>query len=324
MPAEADHLLVRDEGVQHGLLGRLDDRLEVRIEVAPRHEPHVVVRAVSLPEQRLGAPAERPGVPDRERDEQVSREVGARGSRSGQAERHPAGEGVTLVRQQRRIGRDHRDDGAGARGRREVLGDRVVVRERLAHRHPGDRELATHAEVRLHEHPDDVPLVAVGERPRCRPRAALVRVAVHPGATADRALLDRAGARGLERPHRHLDRDVAAVDVVQVPVPRLGRHRQQPGIGDVRVVLHGPGDDPGMRDPDGVRVRDRDRAGGRARLLDPARRRSSRRCRSASGTRPRRGRRARRAREGGSPSRRCERSRPRSASRDPPPRRGRR
>ena len=198
-----------------------------------------------------------------------SPEKWSRGARPCQAERHPAGEGVALVRQQRRIGRDHRDDGAGAWRRREVLGDRVVVRERLAHRHPRDREVATHAEVRLHEHPDDVLIVAVGERSRCRPRAALVRVAIHPGPTADRALLDRAGARGLERPYRDLDRDVAAVDVVQVAVPGLGHHREQPGLGDARVMLDGPGDDPGVRDPDRVRVGDHDRAGGGPRLLDP-------------------------------------------------------
>ena len=69
----------------------------------------------------------------------------------------------------------------------------------------------------------------MSDDPRRRARAALEPVAVHPGAAADRALGDRPRGRRVERRHRDLRRDVTAVDVVQVAVPRLGDHRQQPG-----------------------------------------------------------------------------------------------
>ena len=130
-----------------------------------------------------------------------------------------------------------------------MLGDRVVVPERLAHRHPGDPELAPRPEVRLEEHADGVPVIAVLDGPGGGPRPALVAVAVHPGAAADRPLVDRSFRRGLEGLDRELDGNVAAVDVVQVPVPRLGGDREQPRLGDVRVVLRGPGDDPGVAIP---------------------------------------------------------------------------
>ncbi len=63
--------------------------------------------------------------------------------------------------------------------------------------------------------------------------------------------------------------DVVAVDVVEVAVPGLGRDREQPDVGEVRVALVHPGDDAGVGDADGVGVGDRDRALAGAGLFDP-------------------------------------------------------
>src|SRR5215475_172542 len=60
-----------------------------------------------------------------------------------------------------------------------------------------------------------------------------------------------------------------AVDVVEVAVPGFGGDRQQPDLGEFRVVLLHPGDDAGVRDSDRVGVGDRYRALAGPRLFDP-------------------------------------------------------
>jgi len=82
-------------------------------------------------------------------------------------------------------------------------------------------------------------------------------------------LLDPPARRGLDRVDAILLRDVMAVDVVEIAVPGLRRHRQGPAIGQFGVVADGPGDDRGVGDPDGVGVGDGDRQRERAGLLDP-------------------------------------------------------
>ena len=74
---------------------------------------------------------------------------------------------------------------------------------------------------------------------------------------------------GLKRGDHGLFGDVVTVDVVEVAVPGLGGDRQQPHLGELRVIPVHPADDAGVRDPDRVRVGDRDRALEGAGLLDP-------------------------------------------------------
>src|SRR5205814_1429202 len=63
--------------------------------------------------------------------------------------------------------------------------------------------------------------------------------------------------------------EARVVDVVEPAVPGLGGHREQPFLRHHRVVRHGPGDDPGVRDADRVGVGDGHRAVERAGLVDP-------------------------------------------------------
>src|SRR5262249_52955600 len=57
--------------------------------------------------------------------------------------------------------------------------------------------------------------------------------------------------------------------VVEVAVAGFGGDRQQPDLGELRMVLVHPGDDASVRDPDRVGVGDRDRALEGPRLFDP-------------------------------------------------------
>jgi hypothetical protein len=157
----AGHVLVRDQGVGHGLLGGLDDGIVERVQVLPGDElkaPH------SLRVRVEGA-----GVRGGAGHEQIAGEVRAGGAGPGQAEGDPAGQRLGLVREQRGVGRHHGDDRPGARRRHGVVGHRVVGRQRLAERHPGQHEFLAVAEVRLQEHADRV--FRAVERHQARGRA---------------------------------------------------------------------------------------------------------------------------------------------------------
>ena len=264
MTVQPGHLRVGDERVEDRLLGGLDDRREVRVQGAPGDEAQRAQPVAGLAVERLRVRRERARVAGREREEEVAGEVGAGGAGAADAGRHAAGERAALVRQQRRVGGHDRHDRAGAR-RGEEVRHRVVVRERRADRHAGDRQLLAIAEVGLDEDADGV----LPDAPRGGPGAALEVVAVHPGPAADRALLDGPAARGVERGDHDGLGHVPAVDVVEVAVPGLARDRQEPGVGELGMRAHGPADDPRVRDPDRVRVRQADRARRAAGLADP-------------------------------------------------------
>ena len=99
--------------------------------------------------------------------------------------------------------------------------------------------------------------------------AGLELVAVHAGAAADGAFVWLFVLGCLKRGDHGLFGDVVTVDVVEVAVPGLGGDRQQPHLGELRVIPVHPADDAGVRDPDRVRVGDRHRAFEGAGLLDP-------------------------------------------------------
>ena len=99
--------------------------------------------------------------------------------------------------------------------------------------------------------------------------AGLELVAVHAGAAADGAFVWLFMLGGLKRGDHGLLGDVVTVDVVEVAVPGLGGDRQQPHLGELRVIPVHPADDAGVGDPDRVRVGDRYRALEGAGLLDP-------------------------------------------------------
>ena len=127
----------------------------------------------------------------------------------------------------------------------------------------------TAAEVGLQEDADGIGGSVVVDQPGRGAVPALVLIAVHAGAAADGALVGLACARRFQRLDDRVLVDVVAVDVVEVAVPGLRRDREQPGVGEVRVVGVHPGDDAGVRDADRVRVGDRDRALAGAGLFDP-------------------------------------------------------
>src|SRR5262249_57766007 len=110
------------------------------------------------------------------------------------------------------------------------------------------------AEVGLDEDPYGMGGARVADHPGGGAGPAFELVAVHAGATADRPLLDGPAGGRLERVDRRLLGDVVPVDVVEVAVPGLRRDRQQPGVGQARVVPGGPGDDRSGGDPDRVGV----------------------------------------------------------------------
>ena len=99
--------------------------------------------------------------------------------------------------------------------------------------------------------------------------AGLELVAVHAGAAANGAFVGLFVLGCLKRGDHGLLGDVVTVDVVKVAVPGLGGDRQQPHLGELRVIPVHPADDAGVRDPDRVGVGDRYRALEGAGLLDP-------------------------------------------------------
>jgi hypothetical protein len=183
----AGHVLVRHQGVDHGLLGGLDDGLVERVQVLPPDE-------IKAPEVRSvrRVRAEGGGVRGGAGQEKVAGEVRAAGAGAGQAQGDAAGKRLGLVREQRGVGRDHGDDRSGSRRCRPVVRHRVVGLQLLAEREAGQHKLLAAAEVRLQEDADGVLGAVVRHQARGRARAALELVAVHAGAAADRALLDRA------------------------------------------------------------------------------------------------------------------------------------
>src|SRR6185437_15831685 len=124
-------------------------------------------------------------------------------------------------------------------------------------------------EVRLEQDTDGVGGAGVLDQAGGRAVAALELVAVHAGAAADAALVGLVTAGDAEGGDDVLLVHVMTVDVVQVAVPGLRGDGKQPHIGELGVSLVHPGDDPGVRDTDGVGVGDGDRALHGARLLDP-------------------------------------------------------
>ena len=193
--------------------------------------------------------------------------------------------------------------------------------EQLAERQPAQGQFLPGTEVGLEEHADGVAGAGVVHQPGRGAVTALELVAVHAGAAADGALLHRPGGGRLQGGQRRLLGDMVPVDVVEVAVPGLRRHRQQPGVGEVGVVLDRPGDDRGVGDPDRVGVGDGDRPGEAARLRDPGH--AGHLPVAVLGEEARRDRvgRACPGRAGGSRLPRCGPSRPRSAwcSRPGPP-----
>ena len=159
------------------------------------------------------------------------------------------------------------DDRARARGGvRQVL-VRVghdVVTDHAAGRDAGDAQTLAPAVVGLHEHADCVAAVLLADHARGRTHAALEAVADHPGAAADRTLLDRPVARLRDRLADVLGAHVMAVDVVERPVIGLPDHGQRPVEPVVLPALrHRVGDQRVADDADAVRVGERDRGGSR-------------------------------------------------------------
>ena len=109
--------------------------------------------AVARPPRRASSPiVSSPWLRRREGEEDVAREVRSRRARAREAERHAPRERLALARQQRRVGGDDRDHGAGAGGRvPRRVGHRIVVGELAADGDAGDHELLRRAEVGLHE-----------------------------------------------------------------------------------------------------------------------------------------------------------------------------
>ena len=119
----------------------------------------------------------------REGHEQVARAVAGDAARAREAEGGPAGQPLQLVRQQRRVGGHHDDDGA-----RLAFEYARSSRSSWPTGTPGDAELVAQAEVGLDEHAHRVAAVAPRQHARGGADAALELVADHPGAAADVAL----------------------------------------------------------------------------------------------------------------------------------------
>src|ERR1700691_2048315 len=128
-------------------------------------------------------------------------------------------------------GHDDDDRAAlGELGRHPAVGIGTLDVDLAPDRNPGDAQVLPRAAavVTLHQHADQVTAVLLGELARGGADAALEAVADHAGPTADRALLDTATVRAVERVKDVLGLHVEAVDVVQPPVPGLGHYRPRP------------------------------------------------------------------------------------------------
>ena len=141
----AGHRLRGHEGIHDRFFGRLDRREEQRAQ-------HVVGKHLQL---RHAAPRCGPGICRGKRDEDVARAIGGIAAHAAEPQRRALCDAPELVRQQRRVGRDHHDDRAAlVRLRRPAGGE---VRDLLAHRHAGDAQRLADPVVRLHQRADDVP-----------------------------------------------------------------------------------------------------------------------------------------------------------------------
>src|SRR5450756_47358 len=161
MATAAGHVLVGDQGIGHGLLRRLDDGFEERIEVAPRDEGELVVPGV-VAGPRGAVARETARIRGREGEENVARGVRAAGACPGQARGDPSGEGLALAGEERGVG-GHDDDHRARPWRSEVrhAAHRVVLGEFLPEVDAIEGELVPAAEVRLEEDADGVSGVTV-------------------------------------------------------------------------------------------------------------------------------------------------------------------
>ena len=244
----AHHLLGGAERVQHGLLGRLHDGGEERIHARPRHEAQrcrTRRAAASSPRPMASSPwlaVENARKMSPEKCEPVV-PVRARpsGTRRASALHWPGRSGAsvatTAITEPAPGGASQAGSAIGSSSSRSrPTGTPATTSS------PREPKLAW----------TKTPTVYSSEpcatRREARARAALEVVAVHAGAAADRALLDRPAARAVERRHDDLARDVAAVDVVEVAVPGLGRDRQRPHARELGVALGRPRDRRLLRD----------------------------------------------------------------------------
>ena len=188
----------------------------------------------------------------------------------GDPQAGPLSDPLALVRQERGVGGQDHDDGAGlGSGRMVVRRGNLGARDLPPDGHAVDREPFAAAVVRLDQRAHHVPTLLPRQRPGGRPDAALELVADHAGPTADVAFGDGPVGGRLQRRPQVLGPDVLAVDVVEHPVPRLADHGQAPPelppppAADV-------GRDQGVADhAHAVRVGDGDRGGEHAGLPDP-------------------------------------------------------
>ena len=274
----ADHVVVDDQRVENSFFHRLHDRGIEVVHPAPRDEVQGGELCLAIPAGRAdGKRAGQPGhVRGGEGKEDVAGEMAAGGSGAGQAHWNPSRQRLALSGQQGSVGGDDGDDRACACGRLEaevdlepVAVERVVVEQLRPDMPSGNGQFGARAEVGLNEGGDGEGAPAIADQSGRGAIAALVVVAVHAGSTTDRSLCDRAGCRGVERRLDVLGADVTTVEVVEVPVPRFGAHRQQPVPREQRVDAVDPADHPGVAGADRVRIRQHDRQIERSGLVDP-------------------------------------------------------
>jgi hypothetical protein len=173
---------------------------------------------------------------------------------------------VELVRQERRVGRDHDDDRAGVRspacafvGSSESYRHARDAKRQSARRSsPAPARPTVYGAIDL-ERRDAVPM----------PHLNMWQIMPVPPPTI--ALVDRPPFAPSIAANTCSGLHVEAVDVVQLAVPGLGDDRRRPPVaGSVRVaVLHAPGDRRLVHRADAVRVREHHRAVEHPGLLDP-------------------------------------------------------
>ena len=183
--------------------------------------------------------------------------------------------------QNRRICRDHNDDGTVTVGLPlhplQLFPARPLrheVRDLAAHRHSRHPERLAATVVALHQHAHRVALVRDLHNPRRGPDPALEAVADHARAAAHVPLGHRPAARRLHRGQRIGLGDVLATDVVERPVPGLAhdRKRREPRPrATFDAPRHPPADHRMMHDPHTQRVRDHHRSLHDPRIAHPGR-----------------------------------------------------
>ena len=207
------------------------------------------------------------GIGGGEGEEDVSGAVAGVAAVAAEAERDLFRDALELRGDERGVGGDDDNDGAGV----FTVAIGGMLGDFFADGNAGDAELVAASVVALDEDADGIASSFSVEDTGGGADAAFEFVADHAGAAADVAFFDGAGVGDVEGVAGVFGVDVESVDVIEPAVPGFGDDGEGPPVAFHvgRAVFYFPGDDGVADDADAVGVGDHDGAVEEAGVVDP-------------------------------------------------------